>query len=341
MEKPRSSSTSNFKRLRRKRAAAWIGATFLVLGGWSWIANIGVHKIPALEYALPRALPAPPSQGRWYLAWDGEEFDQHACYLGVSGTKEHMHKARVLILGNSRVQFAMPSPTTTSFFEAEKVPFYNLGFSHAETAPFAMEIIRRHDLRPSLVIINVDGFFDRTPSPVGAKILKQSAWDTIKELYEKRASIALISVLSRLLPTLTYQRPERVIFRSAEHGSWHWHNWPDQRRPVPNDPAPNEGASPPNLGYASEVISELRTRGAQVILIETPGILPKPGSLARELSRLTGARSILPLLTGLTTVDGSHLSPDSGKRYASAVLEELSQSTEWKRLISPDPGPKR
>ena len=171
----RSSTSSSSRRRRRDLAhlalAAWVALALMVAS--SLFAPEGAASADIVAHAEP-----PPS-GAYYLAHDrGGHIDHHVLYHGTDeGAAARLQAAEVLFLGNSRLMFALEPTTVRQFFAATRHPYYVLGFGHEEQDDFPLEIIRRRDLRPSLVVINADHFFAAERSEWAAKVIDETDFD--------------------------------------------------------------------------------------------------------------------------------------------------------------------
>src|SRR5262249_36408216 len=131
--------------------------------------------------------------------------------------------ADVLFVGNSRLMFAFAEDVLTPFFAARGLRYYLLGFGHGESSRFLEELARRHDLRPRLVVANVDRFFTGHASEVGPAGPEESLFDARKVVFETRAAFWIRHRLHQVLPQipdLLRGRNESIVYRSREKGSW-------------------------------------------------------------------------------------------------------------------------
>jgi hypothetical protein len=98
---------------------------------------------------------------------------------------------------------------------------------------------------------------------------------------------------------------------------------------IPFSEAQATPATPPPVllamtEFAHRFIQEMEVRGARVILT----FIPSPNGdrkQAEELASRLNLPLIAPTLTGLDTVDNSHLSPRSAERFTAAFVAELER----------------
>ena len=70
-------------------------------------------------------------------------------------------KAEVLFLGNSWTGHPFSSEATASFMRARRAPYHVMGFGYEASSTVALALIKKYDLHPKVMIINVDPFFPR------------------------------------------------------------------------------------------------------------------------------------------------------------------------------------
>lgn len=263
---------------------------------------------------------APRAPG-YYLAYSRAGVDEYALYHDLGGAIQAARQADVLFLGNSRAMFALPHETLRSYFARRGLRFYVLAFGYNESNVFAEAIMRRHGLRPRLVVVNADPFFTDQPSSFARTVMSGTLFDAWKFRFETEAAFAVRRRLHRLVPYFQVVPPQRdsVLFRSLVDGTTYVAAKDGAPGAVGFADEPAQ-ATPSEIACARRFQAELRARGASVILMCVP-----PGSvaLAASLARSIDAPLIAPALRGLTTSDGNHLSRESAFRYSHAVLEQL------------------
>jgi len=79
----------------------------------------------------------------------------------------------VMLLGNSRAQFAFSAPVTARWFGDRSIPFYSLGFSHYESVTFVTPVLARVKPHASAYVINADRFFAEWLSPTSRRVVNE------------------------------------------------------------------------------------------------------------------------------------------------------------------------
>ena len=117
---------------------------FCVFEGW------GIWKLTTLRrFTLDIATAADPPAGH-FLAHDrGGHVDHHVLLHGMDAeTLRNLQRADVLLMGNSRLMFALRGEALRQYFVMRGLRPFALGFGHEEQHQFPLEVMRRHHLRP-------------------------------------------------------------------------------------------------------------------------------------------------------------------------------------------------
>src|SRR5664279_1133485 len=94
------------------------------------------------------------------------DYDHGAFWFELEPEALHAaSRTKVILMGNSRVQFGFSSPVTTRWFGDRSIPFYLLGFSHYESITFLTPVLARVQPHASAYVINADRFFAEWLSP--------------------------------------------------------------------------------------------------------------------------------------------------------------------------------
>jgi hypothetical protein len=310
------------RRTRRSVAALAIGVgTCAVLA-----ALAGATATPAARQ-LDIVTHRQPPDDSYYLAHDrGGHVDHHVLYHATDPVAlAHMRAADVLFLGNSRLMFALDRGALQEFFKKIGLTYYVLGFGHTEQDDFPARIIEKFDLRPSVVVVNADGFFWDTQSDWAAKTVQESWFDAWKLQFESEAAHLVRRRLHAAFPQyVDLQRGMRevVIYRSRLDGTWFVANEFDEGQPFSWPSEDRHEPSERSLEAAKAFKRELESRGAQLILALVPSPLTSIHR-AQVLASHVGVPLVAPTVDGLTTVDGSHLSTASSWRFERAFFGEL------------------
>jgi hypothetical protein len=294
------------------------GAWLTVPGMQGRVRNISVAQRP----------PGP----EYYLAHDrGGHLDHHVLYHGTDAEAiARLREADVLFVGTSRMMFAVRSRVLTPLAQAHGLTYYALGFGFREGDAFALELIRKHDLRPKLVVVNVDGFFGRELSTWARRVKRETPFGARKRLWEGEIGHETRRSVHRVIPNWIdlYGRPgfafgnEFIAYRSRENGAWAISPWPKPQMPAPSQ---DYGGAPvgPRLGDPARAFkAELDGRGSQLILTYVPtpdGTVENPVALGQ----LLGVPVVGMDVDGLTSHDGSHLSEESAVFWSRRLTQDL------------------
>ena len=113
---------------------------------------------------------------------------------------------------------------------------------------------------------------------------------------------------------------EETVFRSVRNGFWDTRYFrKDQRIPVGYE-STEQVDFEDSLTSAKQFIADTGLSPDCVILTVTPRT-DTPNKFAKKLASTLDMPLLLPELGNLTTVDDSHLSPDSAERWSEAILK--------------------
>jgi hypothetical protein len=309
------------RKARRSMLLALLTFVCCIAVGW------GAWKLTSLRHHqldIATAAEAPPGH---FLAHDrGGHVDHHVLLHGMDAdTLRHLQQADVLLMGNSRLMFALRGDALHRYFTARGLRPFALGFGHQEQHRFPLEVMRRHDLHPKVVIANVDNFFGGVTSPWGERVLRDSVFDAWKTRAEATLSHSVRRAMHRVVPhvpDLWEGEREFIIYRSERDGAWF--SATDFGVGARLEPfyRGRDTVRPHNLQLAKAFKEAVEATGAQVIFAVVPG---RDVSLthAQMLADMVGVPLVAPEVPDLRTMDGSHLTDDSAARYASAFFQHL------------------
>ena len=300
----------------------------LLFGLWAFCALLGFGRVFAPDAAADADIinhDDPAAWGSFYLAHDrGGHIDHHVLYHGIDDTaRDQMRAADVLFLGNSRLMFALESRIARTLLA--DVNYYILGFGHEEQDDFPLRLIREHDLRPRLVVVNADQFFVSQQSEWATRVVGETPFDAWKIRVEGTLAHRVRKVVHRVVPhyvDLRRGQREVVLYRSREDGSWFVANdfgegtsfrWPQEGGGLP---------TADDLRSAEAFKRELDVRGTKLVLCVVPApeaSLQRAQAIAAHLS----VPLIVPSVEDLRTIDNSHLSYESAARVAAALVTSL------------------
>lgn len=305
--------------------AAFVALAVVTTAAWQWVPALR-SRVDIVGHALT------PDRGEFYLAnGRGGPVDHHVLYFSLDdGAVAHLRAADVLFLGNSRLLFAMDPEIFRPAFAARGLKPYVMGFGYREGDAFPLDLIRRLDLHPKLVVVNADGFFGQGLSDWAKEVVDDSHFDAWKWRYESDAAHAVGKIVHTVLPNWVelYGRPGFPIragfiaHRSRVDGSWLVS--PSSEAPVlipenfPGVPEPGAHEIAGILGFKREV----EARGGRLVLTTVPSPARYGGSPVR-LAQEAGVPFVYPAVPGLATIDGSHLDPESARHWTRAFVDDL------------------
>jgi hypothetical protein len=273
-----------------------------------------------------------PPGPEYYLAHDrGGHLDHHVLFHGTDPeAMARLKEADVLFVGTSRMMFAIRSRVVTPWAVAHGLKYYALGFGHRDGDEWVLEIIRRHDLRPRLVVVNVDGFFGRRRSEWADRVRRDTRFGAIKAQLEGEIGHEMRRGIHQVIPNWIdlYGRPgfpfgnEFIAYRSRENGTWRVTPWPE---PSMAAPAEDYGVSEvgERIGEPARAFKEeMERRGARLVLTFVPTPDAGPGNPV-ALGAMLGVPVVGMGVDGLTSHDGSHLSEESAVFWSRRLVDDL------------------
>jgi hypothetical protein len=273
-----------------------------------------------------------PPGPEYYLAHDrGGHLDHHVLFHGTDPeAMARLKEADILFVGTSRMMFAIRSRVVTPWAIAHDVKYYALGFGHRDGDAWVLDVIRRHDLRPKLVVVNVDGFFGRARSEWADRVRRDSVFGAVKAQLEGEIGHEMRRAIHQVIPNWIdlYGRPgfpfgsEFIAYRSRENGTWRVSPWP---APQMSAPAEDYGVGEVGeriLAPARAFKEELERRGARVVLTHVPTPDPSGGNPV-ALGAILGLPVVGMGVDGLTSHDGSHLSEESAVFWSRRLVDDL------------------
>lgn len=300
---------------------AVVTLVFCVFEGW------GLWKFTTLrrfDLDIATASPAPPDH---YLAHDrGGHVDHHVLFHGLDEESlRHLRQADVLLVGNSRLMFALRGDALRQYFTARGLRPFALGFGHEEQHRFPQEVMERHGLRPKVVLANVDNFFGGVTSPWGERVLADDAFDARKTAFEANTSHVVRRALHRVVPhvpDLVEGEREFVIYRAERDGTWFIATQFGHGSRLRGFYHGRDVVRPHNLALARAFKDAVEASGARLVFVLVPG--PDVSlTHARMLADAVGVPLVAPEVEQLRTMDGSHLTDESAARYAAVFFRHL------------------
>ncbi len=293
------------------------------------VVSVLIPRLPLRDGSLPRAVEIPPysDQGddALFVSNGSEELSHIALYHEIGSSIEHARRADILLIGNSRVQTGLREAVISE--EARKLGLkaFTIATGHADKTRFALELIRKHDLNPRVVIASGGPFvFTEGLSPWAREVMHMNRWEANKRFHERSAAWLVKSRLHRYLPRLDFFNLGPgfpwIHYRSETTGWWRNALEPPGRFPVSLQPERKSYRH--TLPLARELKQELDSRGALLVLTIVPYLDTRIGHLP-YLSRELGVPYILPSFNGMLTADGSHLERNSALRLSADFWQQF------------------
>lgn len=301
--------------------AAWLRSGALV-----YVLAIIAAMIGALVYTLRVqgvfACSAAGYGNGTYLAYCQAtgfgDYDRGAIWLGLEPeVQRRAARADVLFVGSSRMQFAFSGPTTPDWFSRRAISYYLLGFTHNENVSFFAPLLARLQPRARAYVVNVDQFFDDTPTWHTRHVLGQ---DDVESRYRRKhlwqeTQRSACSAFEWLCGDAF------SIFRDRTNGSWQLHGTASTREaPVGDDELSGPAVMKRQAAQAERFIAALPVRRECVILTVVPSA-KTPHADAAAIAAALGMELVAPRLEALRTFDSSHLDADSARRWSQAFLD--------------------
>lgn len=311
---------------RHRRAWTLALATVLTFAGCVLAGWAGWTHTSASAYLMDVVTAEDPPSDHYLAHARGGHVDHHVLYHGIDAASlEAMRRADVLLMGNSRLMFALRGDALRQYFLPRGLRAFALGFGHLEQHEVPLAIFRRFDLHPRVVIVNVDNFFGGMPSPWAQRVMREDAFDAWKVRIEATAAYRTRRVLHRVVPhvpELWLEHREFLIHRSRRDGSWFLGTRFGRGLPLMDFYEGRDALRPHNVALARAFKQTVEAAGARLIFVLVPGrdvSLTAAQMLAGELD----VPLVVPRVEGLRSMDASHLTDESAARYALAFFREL------------------
>lgn len=257
------------------------------------------------------------------------DYEHGAYYYGLQPRAiENLQKAKVLILGNSRAQFAFSTDVVRRYFNERSIPFHLLGFGYNEGPDFARILIEKYSVRPHVLVIVTDPYFGVGLSEPAIAIVDGPLWRNILAFEEVVRKKIFNALLVRICTERNALCPIDVptIYRSEQDGMWLWENLyriaeagrlplqPPQLLPRP--PGPEDV----DINRAKRLLEATRVPPDCVVLTSVPNSYINSEPYTADISRILGASVVFPWEMGLVTIDNSHLTWSSARRWSASFL---------------------
>ena len=299
------------------------------------------HVLLRLPLASQRLLDIPrfevPSDS-FFVESAGDDLSQMVLWHGLGNSIENARRADILFVGDSRMPVGLREEVIVPAASALGLRVFSLACGHVERVPFALELIRKHDLRPKIVVaVGGSHIFRNLWSAPAEKAKRLTRWQAWTAWVEADARWRLQRWLHSWLPKIDWFGHDLtapwIMYRSSRTG------WllpvvePSESYPVGVGPDFPSNAS--LLPVARALKQELDRRGALLVLSVVPYHDTRTGHLP-FLSHELGVPMVLPSFDGVLTADGSHLSRPSAASYAEAFWNQFLALPEVRKKLSLD-----
>ncbi|WP_375465998.1 hypothetical protein [uncultured Methylobacterium sp.] len=306
---------------------AWRGFTlvFLLVSLAAGAGTLVLGRLPAAVRCRPSPVP-----GSFVAECRGVgDYDHAAFALGLEpAAVAALARADIVVLGNSRAQFAFSTAAMDDFAKQSDAAIYRAGFGYNEGSAFAHRVLAGAGARPRAIIVNADPFFTARQSPPAIRI-RDDPWRALVAGLRSKVALDLRSGLCARLALEPLCRGSRDgVYRVAGTGSWIWNpRLPSEAATEidagPGAPLPSSAADAPTPdALARDLLAALDLPPRCLFLTAVPNSQDDASAAASALGQNLGAPAILPRLTGLRTRDGSHLDPPSAERWSAAFLAQ-------------------
>jgi hypothetical protein len=247
------------------------------------------------------------------------DYDHGAFWFGLEPpARRAAADADVLLIGNSRLQFALSGKAAARWFSASNIHYYLLGFSHSETVVFTEPLLSKIRPRAKAYVINVDRFFDERVSPPMEQIFQGG---DIQQRYEhKRTWQTLHNGICNALPIACGNAT--AVFRTRATGTWRrLGSGRFEPKQVSDGPPSKFDQWDEYARLGVKFLARLPVDQSCVILTIVPTVETKRVE-AMAIAAKLGHDLLVPQIDDLRTFDGSHLDEASAERWSEAFLRE-------------------
>ncbi len=322
----------------------------VALAGAVALTIVATETVPLMRgrTQLIAAAERPPDDDH-YLATDaGGVIDHHVLWFGIDDeVVRRLRAADVLFVGNSRLLFALRPNLLRPYFADLGVGYYVMGFGFREGDRLPLEMIRKFDLRPRLVVVNADGFFTGNLSAWAEVVNRDTPFAARKLQWESEAAHEVRRRIHQLVPNWLRLfglpglglRRSFISYRSRSDGTWHLSPWPEDTMGFASPSLEGTELGRGEIAAARAFKAELDARGAAMVITRVPSPEPMPGAGPARFAELLGVPLAMAEVPGLTTADNSHLSEGSAHDWTASLLgtiePEIRRAVAVRRPVQP------
>ena len=311
---------------------------FFILSIWL-LPNLPLRPgdYPRVEFTPEFDIPSDPEY--FFVHGRQAELSQSILYHDLGDSITHARQADVLFIGDSRMPVGLRGEFLLPSADALGIRLFSLGMGHVERVRFALDLIRKHDLRPKVVVaVGGPHIYRNVYSEMSRQAIQMSKWDAMKNQFEATSWWNVQYRLHQVVPKIEYFRsrfqPGYIYYRSSRTG-W-WYPSLEWSGAYPVRYVEEYASYEDYLPVVRELHQELNHRGSLLVLTIVPYGSTRIGHLD-YFSQKLDVPVVLPEVTDLRTSDGSHLNRESAKRYSHAFWAEFIAMPEvCERLSLPD-----
>jgi hypothetical protein len=271
-------------------------------------------------------LSCPPASPGTFLAYCRNElygdFEHGAFLYGLeSAAVRRAQQADVVVIGDSRAQFGFSTGAVRRYFAERGRSYYLLGMGYGSTSDYGLALLQRHRLRPRVLIVNAEPYFTRDTASVPAEVIRadpRTRWSYWrKRLFHRahRPACALVPALCR--------DAAGGIHRRIDNGEWIWDgvlvsgslSVPLVERHLLAEQVIEAQR------IAATFVAQLGLDPSCVIVTAVPGLTEARREASARIAEAMHARAVLPVVEGLSSLDGDHLNAESAEKWSAAFLK--------------------
>jgi hypothetical protein len=273
-----------------------------------------------------RVLPCPTPPPGAFLAYCRDEtygdFEHGAFLYGLEPEAvRHAQRADVLVIGDSRAQFGFSTAAVRRYFAGRNVAYYLLGMGYGSTSGYARALVQRHAMRPRVLIVNASPFFTDDAPAVPSQVMTASVPTRLaywrKALFQPLHRSVCARLPSACNPTAG------GVHRLIESGEWIWQGVlapADLAMPIADREITIEQEAEA-VRLAAVFVREGGFDPRCTIATDVPGISADARRVVTAVAAAVGGAAVLPIVEGLSSLDGEHLNAASAERWSAGFLD--------------------
>jgi len=166
-----------------------------------------------------------PGEDSFFVYSVSDELSQMVLYHGLGKSIANARRADILFVGNSRMPLGLREDVIVPAAEKLGLRAFSLGCGHSEKIRFALDLIRKHDLRPKVVVV-VGGpnLFTEGLSGPAKHAEQMTRWQAWKEWTEAEGRWDFQRIVHSWLPKIDFVGQNLtsswIIYRSSRNGWW-------------------------------------------------------------------------------------------------------------------------